>query len=224
MDRLLSLLAWLPPLLLCACSVIGPQRGEPEYAPVPPPASPIATSAGAIFPYGQNLTLFEDVTARRQGDLLTIVLVERTDATKSADTSLSRDTDINIPAPVILGVPVTNNGVPVDTRIQSQTDFDGDGDSAQSNKLNGSITVTVAEVLANGALVVQGEKWIGINRGEEYIRLRGIVRPVDIRPDNTVPSTQVGNVEIAYGGSGELADANRVGWLGRFFLSVIWPL
>jgi flagellar L-ring protein precursor FlgH len=186
--------------------------------------APLEPSAGAIYPYGPDLALFEDIKARRQGDLLTIVLVERTDAQKSADTSLSRDTDIDIPAPVILGQPVTHNGVPVDTRLQSSTDFDGNGDSAQSNALTGSITVTVAEVLPNGTLVVQGEKWIGINRGEEYIRVRGIVRPVDIRADNTVLSTQIGNVEIAYGGTGELASANRMGWLGRFFTSVIWPL
>ncbi len=212
-------------LLLCGCGSIGPTRGDPEYAPsLPPVTAPVEPSSGAIYPYGPGLALFEDIKARRQGDLLTVVLVERTDAAKSADTSLSRDTDVDIPAPVILGVPVTHNGVPVDTRLQASTDFAGDGDSAQSNQLTGSVTVTVAEVLPNGALVVQGEKWVGINRGEEYVRLRGIVRPVDIRADNTVLSTQVGNVEIAYGGTGELASANRMGWLGRFFTSVIWPL
>ena len=108
--------------------------------------------------------------------------------------------------------------------IESQSAFDGEGDSAQSNTLDGDITVSVVGVLPNGNLVVQGEKWITINQGDEYIRLQGIVRPVDISTDNTVLSTKVGNAQIAYGGTGVLADTNRQGWLTRFFSTVIWPL
>ncbi|HKK03898.1 MAG TPA: flagellar basal body L-ring protein FlgH, partial [Gammaproteobacteria bacterium] len=101
--------------------------------------------------------------------------------------------------------------------------FDGEGDAAQSNQLEGSITVTVSEVLPNGNLVIQGEKWVKINQGQEYIRLRGIVRPVDIGPDNTVLSTQVADAQLAYGGTGVVAQSNSPGWLTRFFNSPLWP-
>jgi len=83
--------------------------------------------------------------------------------------------------------------------------------------------VTVVEVLANGNLVVQGEKWININQGEEYIRLRGIVRPSDISPDNTIASVRVANAQIQYSGDGSLADANEQGWLAKFFNSPWMP-
>jgi flagellar L-ring protein precursor FlgH len=89
--------------------------------------------------------------------------------------------------------------------------------------LDGSITVTVAERLPNGNLRVQGEKRITINQGEEYIRLEGIVRPVDIGPENTVPSTQVADAAITYSGRGNLAATNRPGWLTRFFNSPWFP-
>ena len=79
------------------------------------------------------------------------------------------------------------------------------------------------ERLANGNLVVSGEKWITINRGEELIRVTGIVRPVDIRPDNSIDSTQVANAKIEYRGVGTLADSNRPGWLTRFFNSPWFP-
>ena len=83
--------------------------------------------------------------------------------------------------------------------------------------------MTVADVLANGNLVVRGEKWIHINHGDEYIRLRGIVRPVDISASNTVLSTQVADAELAYGGTGQVARSSAPGWLTRFFTSRIWP-
>jgi len=81
----------------------------------------------------------------------------------------------------------------------------------------------VTEVLANGNLLVRGEKLIGINQGHEYVRLSGIVRAQDIQPDNSVLSTQVADAQISYGGKGALADSNEHGWLTRFFVSSWWP-
>ena len=147
-----------------------------------------------------------------------------TDAAKKAGTSTVKDTNVDIANPTLLGRAVTAGGVPLlRNSLSSTQDFQGEGDSSQSNKLEGSITVSVAQVLPGGNLLVQGEKWIRINQGDEYVRLRGIVRPVDIRPDNTVLSTQVGNAEISYGGTGQVANANTMGWLARFFISALWP-
>jgi flagellar L-ring protein precursor FlgH len=70
---------------------------------------------------------------------------------------------------------------------------------------------------------VRGEKWLTLNRGEEFIRLRGFVRPDDVLPDNSVPSTKVADVRITYSGTGELAESNRQGWMSRFFNSEYWP-
>jgi flagellar L-ring protein precursor FlgH len=101
--------------------------------------------------------------------------------------------------------------------------FSGEGGSEQSNQLTGNVTATVVEVLPNGYLRIRGEKLISINKGDEYIRLTGVVRPVDIQADNSILSTMVANAEIAYGGTGMLADASEMGWLGRFFNSRWWP-
>jgi flagellar L-ring protein precursor FlgH len=126
--------------------------------------------------------------------------------------------------PIIAGRPVTANGTTVlHSELESDNSFDGQADSSQSNRLDGSITVTVAERLPNGNLLVRGEKLITINQGEEFIRLQGIIRPVDIGPENTVASTKVADAMITYSGRGALADANRPGWLGRFFNSPWFP-
>jgi flagellar L-ring protein precursor FlgH len=190
------------------------------------PAAPLPTerNQGAIYQPALAATLFEDYKARRVGDLLTVVLAEQTNARKSANASTSRDANAQLLDPTLLGRPVTRNGVPIlNTDVTATQGFNGEGSAEQSNELEGSIAVTVAEVLPNGNLVVQGEKWMKINQGEEYIRLRGIVRPVDIGPSNSVLSTQVADAELAYGGTGTVARSSAPGWLSRFFASPLWP-
>jgi flagellar L-ring protein precursor FlgH len=181
-------------------------------------------NGGAIYNTSSAVTLFQDYKARRVGDVLSVVLAERTNARKSANASASKESSAQVLDPILFGRPVTRDGTPIlNTDISATRDFEGEGGAAQSNLLEGVITVTVAEVLGNGNLVVQGEKWLRLNQGEEYLRLRGIVRPVDIRADNTVLSTQIGDAQIAYGGTGTLAQSSSPGWLTRFFNSPIWP-
>jgi flagellar L-ring protein precursor FlgH len=225
LGRLLT--AALVPVFLSACAgPLGVARGtDPAFVPVAP-ADPIPPqlNSGAIFQVSQRGGLFDDDKARRVGDILTVLLVERTQARKSAATTASKESNVELQNPSLLGVPVTRNGIPIfNATVDGSRSFDGQGDSAQSNELDGSIAVTVAEVLSNGNLRIQGEKWIRINHGEEYIRLQGIVRPVDIGPDNSILSTQIANVQVAYGGTGALADSNQPGWLTRIFSSPIFP-
>ena len=107
--------------------------------------------------------------------------------------------------------------------LNDSSHFDGEGTSAQSNQLSGYISVTVARRLANGNLLVRGQKWITLNQGREFVRIQGIVRPVDIGPDNIVPSYNVADAVISYGGQGTLADSNTKSWLARFFDSPWMP-
>jgi flagellar L-ring protein precursor FlgH len=223
--RLAALLAGMSFIGGCA-TIQGPTQGDNEsYAPIMPvPSASRQAYNGAIYQTGAGLSLFTDNKARHVGDVLTIVLSENTNASKSANTSTSKESDIALPDPTIFGGPVTINGRSIlNNSINTETEFDGQGSSTQSNQLTGYITVTVAEVLANGNLVVQGEKWLELNQGKEFVRFRGIVRSSDVQPDNTIDSTKVANAQIYYGGTGALADANAQGWLGRFFNSKVWP-
>jgi flagellar L-ring protein precursor FlgH len=200
------------------------RQGDADFAPVAPEDYvPHVQNNGSIYMAGYSKTWFEDIKARQVGDILTVILDEQTDATKQASTGITKDNSTNISAPKILGQDVTLKGEPLSTSLESANDFSGQSDSSQSNKLQGSITVTVSRVLPNGNMVVQGEKWIAINQGDEYVRLRGIVRPVDVTPNNTVLSRQVGNAQITYRGKGAPAEANAIGWLARFFNTPIWP-
>ena len=209
--------------LSAGCSTV-PHPDESFAATLPEEVPAAASANGAIFQDGHNETLFDDAVARRVGDVLTVVLQENTNAAKSAVTTTKKTTTEAMAAPTLLGGSLTVHGRSLlNNSLNDASTFDGEGDSSQSNQLTGSITVTVAKRLANGNLLVRGQKWITINQGREYVRLQGIVRPVDISPNNTVPSTMVADATIAYGEQGTLNDANSKGWLARFFDSKWLP-
>ncbi len=209
----------------CASEPTTIKGDEARFAAALPAAGPDpAAASGSLYHVSTSQSLFADFKARRVGDTLTVLLVEETSASNSASTSTSRDSSVELLDPIVGGRPVTSSGTPIlNTDISSSQSFAGQGQASQSNSLEGSIAVTVSDVLPNGNLIVQGEKWIKLNRGEEFIRLRGIVRPVDISAVNSVLSTQVADAELAYGGSGQVARSTAQGWLAKFFGSVLWP-
>ena len=204
-----------------------PIDSDPNYEPVAAmqyPRPPAVESTGAIYIANQNVTLFEDMSARQVGDVVTVVLAEATNAAKSSDTKLGKNNANSITDPVLAGqTRVIGNGSSLAFELGTNHSFDGESASNQRNSLQGSVTVIVSEVLPGGNLYVQGEKWIHINQGNEYIQLRGIIRPVDISANNTILSTKVADARISYGGTGATAEVNSVGWLSRFFMSPIWP-
>jgi flagellar L-ring protein precursor FlgH len=222
--KIAGLGAMLGLLSACAASQIA-VKPDPQYAPVD--LNTVAfqpVSNGSIFQQGRSVRLFEDSKAFRIGDLLSITLSESTNASKSAATNTKKDSDIGISATALLGVLPTFKGDPFLTNTaNSAKEFTGSGDSAQSNSLTGEITVTVADILPNGTLLVRGEKIIGLNQGSEYIRLSGLVRPQDVSANNVVQSRKLANARIFYGGGGAIADSNTKGWLSRLFDSPLFP-
>ena len=202
-----------------------PKPGDPYYAPTATPTANLPQQTeGSLYRGEQGLSLFTDRKALSVGDVITITLNERTVSSKSANVEIDKESNLEFDAGPLLGGTPNIRGSDLGTDLESTREFQGESEADQSNSLQGNISVTVAEVLPNGGLVVRGEKWITINRGAEYIRISGIVRPDDVSPDNTVPSTRLANAQITYSGTGELASSQSMGWLTRFFNSPIWPL
>jgi flagellar L-ring protein FlgH len=211
MTRILALAA--AAVLLTANGRPSPDH-RPAYAPPPPPPP----ANGAIFQansYYAPLTVGQ--RASNIGDVLTIVLVERTQAQKTSTATTGRDGSIGLTPPSTGPLSIFN---PSDVAMGGNSAFNGRGQAAQSNMLSGEISVTVVETFPNGTMLVRGEKRVRINRGDEFIRVSGLVRAADIGPDNRVASTRVADADISYSGTGEIARASRQGWLQRFFSMV----
>lgn len=198
---------------------------DPAYAPVAPAdLRPPVQNTGAIYQSGYDMRLFEDNKATRVGDILTIKLKEVTQAKKADDLNTAKNISASVSAPSIMGFALSAlTGNDAKTELASKRTFNGQGKADQSNSLEGNISVTVTEVLPNGNLKVRGEKQVTLNQGDEYIRLSGIVRPVDIATDNTISSDKVADATLMYIGEGAMADASKMGWLSRAMLSPWFP-
>ena len=210
-------------LVVLAASPAGARKSELAAAAFMPTYAPDAvqpvTPNGSIFQAAAGYApLTSGSLASRVGDILTISLVERTQAPKSNSANTDRSGNIGLTPPTT-GI-LSKLFSPSDVAASGTQGFKGKGDAAQSNALSGEITVTVAKVFGNGSMLVRGQKQLTLNRGDEYIQLSGIVRAADIGPDNRVPSTRVADAQISYSGKGEIARASRQGWLQRFFSMV----
>ncbi|QGG80215.1 flagellar basal body L-ring protein FlgH [Litorivicinus lipolyticus] len=212
-------------LVGCGGGVIAPKPGDEAYAPVVQQnALPPVIPNGSIYQTGRTMDLFADSRARNIGDIVTVTLQESTQASKSATSNSSKSSTANISAPVIGGIAPSIFGKPLTASFgDNARGFNGAGAANQSNSLSGQISVMVVDRLPGGVLRISGEKWLELNQGKEYIRLTGLIRDQDIDPSNGISSTKIADARIAYSGSGPIGDANRPGWLARFFNSPVWP-
>ncbi|MBL0423330.1 flagellar basal body L-ring protein FlgH [Ramlibacter sp. AW1] len=204
----------------CAAMVPSPpvemvsQPAIPVVAPKAAPATP-----GAIFQAATHRPLFEDRRARLVGDTLTIVIEEQVSARQQSTSKVDRSGSLGIAAnalPYASARTLGRLGVDVESNVANKAD----GQTGTANSFSGSITVLVQQVLANGNLLVAGEKQIGVNENVDVLRFSGVVNPVHIRGGNLVSSTQVAEARLEQRGRGDLGRVQPMGWLSRFFLSV----
>jgi flagellar L-ring protein precursor FlgH len=217
--------------LLSGCSAQPRMMPTAEFSPIQPiPAKKPQQPTGSIFTNGREL--FGDMrsyqaTEIQVGDLITVLLSETTQASRTSGVSTSRES--------------TNDAIGADQKdsIVNKLGFgtgfftglrttgstitsDGAGVAGQTASLTGSISAMVVEVLANGNLIIVGEKQLALTEGSEFIRVKGIIRPADIQPDNTVLSTRIAHAQISYQGTGDLANATTTSW-GNKLLYKFWP-
>lgn len=206
----------------CASSPKSIVHQPTSVRPVPQP-EPLYGN-GAIFQSNSRGSLFEDRAARQVGDVLTVSIEENLIAKSKSSSnanrsgSLSQTASTPLAAPYLPGVleKVANAGY----KLESANKFDGKGETNAENTFTGNITVTVVEVLANGNLVVSGEKQIAIHNQHEFLRFSGVVSPFDIKPGNQISSTKVADARIEQRASGSVGDVQDAGWLQKLFMAV----
>ena len=188
----------------------------------PMTATPVAAQAmpandGAIFRVAAHRPLFEDRRARLIGDTITINITEKTTAAKQGASSASKDGSVDGSISAFLSTAIPKATL----SANSSNKYDDKADANSSNTFNGSITVTVIQVLENGNLVVSGEKQVSFDKGTEFVRFSGVVNPDNITLGNFVASTQVADARIEYRTSSKIDSAQIMSILARFFLSFI---
>lgn len=214
--------------VLGGCSTYVSQIEGQAFEPVDPAINLAAEQPinGAIFRSGQSGLFATDQRARRVGDILTVTFNEVFAATKAQTAASSKADAFGVTLPTGLpniltgGFDKDPGGNGAGLTAGTNRTFSGAGNAAQSNSFTGSLAVTVIRVFANGNMEVTGQKEITLNNGNEYVRVKGIVRPEDISATNIVSSNRLADAQIRYTGSGHLADTSKPGWLSQFMRAV----
>ncbi len=193
------------------------------YKNMKPASSP---PPGTIFRgVNSSSSVLSDHRARAIGDIITIVISERTTASEKAGTATKRTSTTTAGIPNFFGLESQiPSGIASDKLINANTknDFDGSGQTTRDGTLTATITARVVDVLPNGNLVIEGKREIVINEEKKEILVQGIVRPRDLDYNNSVQSSMIADAKIIYTGVGVLAEKQRPGWLARV-VDAIWP-
>jgi flagellar L-ring protein precursor FlgH len=223
-----SLVVLAVPALFVGCGLVEQVQRQPRIdvleSPLVEPAAPAPPTRtnGAIYQADRYRPLFEDHRARMVGDSLTVQITEKVSATQKSTSTVDKAGTVEAG---ITALPLVNPNSfgRAGAAGTSNNTFSGKGTTENSNDFSGTITASVVKVLANGHLIITGEKQIGVNANVDVLRFSGQVDPRAILPGNVVPSTAIANVRIEQRGRGQQAEAQSMGWLARFFLS-LWPV
>ena len=197
-------------------------KPSPDFQPVYPLAKDVVkVPTGGIYSNRQSDAWFGRGRNYQVGDVITVLLDENTKSLRTQNAAVSREGKTTLPSglntqlgknPFLTGIDLTSN----------KASSTGTGTADQLATLTGSVAVTVVEILANGNLMVRGEKKLGLAEGTEVIQVSGVIRPEDVGPNSTVQSRRLANAQIAYRGSGDLANATKAGW-GTTLMHKFWP-
>ncbi len=209
-------------IMLSGCAQHNADRVSIDFEPMYPQEMPLVETnnrSGTIFNATRGNLFSMESRAQMVGDIITVQFAESFQATKSQNAATAKSNDSSISLPTALGTPELS------TKLGSSlaNTFSGSGSSAQSNSLNGQVSVHVVRVFQNGNLEILGQKKLTLNNGDEYIRVHGIVRPKDINEKNIVSSDRIANANIQYIGAGDIAASAKKGWYSKI-LDTINPL
>lgn len=158
-------------------------------------------------------SLFSDNKANQRGDAVTIIVIESSQASNNAETTAGRNSQLGLN----FSGSMDQTKLPsVDADLSTANSFSGSGSTKATGVVRTKISATVDSVLANGNMLIKGNRKIVINGEEQMINIKGIVRPSDIAADNTVLSYNISDAEITFEGSGLIDDSQKPGWLTKF--------
>jgi flagellar L-ring protein precursor FlgH len=214
-------------LLISGCvtqQVAGPSA---EYAPViPQPRIASSIPTGSIYSASNADSWFGEKKTYQVGDIVTVLLSESVNGSASASSDVSKDASTKVFTPAQLarfgGIGALIDQEAADGQFDTSVSSSGSGESGQSASLSGTMTAQILEVYSNGNLMIRGEKIVNFSTGSEVIQVKGIIRPQDIQPDNTVQSKRIASAQISYKGIGQNTNASRTPW-GTNILMAIWP-
>ncbi|MCP4679331.1 MAG: flagellar basal body L-ring protein FlgH [Deltaproteobacteria bacterium] len=222
-----------PALIIAACLVVSLAGCEPRHIKAYTPRHRVYEpgqyaadeSDGGVYSGSLYSTstpsLFEDLRASRVGDILTVVIDEESKGKGDASTKLGKSSGIESGVVNFLGLMagITERYPDMDPtaliKLMSKSDFKGEGETSRNGKLEGMIAVRVENVMPNGDLFIEGHKVILLNEEELHFYVSGVIRQLDVNPENSVRSSLIADAQVEFSGRGVVSDQQSPGWLHR---------
>lgn len=229
-----AFVATLLSVFVVGCSK--PYLEEPPW----PAATPIARPPERARSANQSTSLwaddapltggYDDRRARHVGDLVTVIVIESSQASREATTDVSRDSSVGAGVTALLGAPLDlgldnlygKTGFDPKLGATTANAYKGAGTTTRKDVLSARVAARVVNILEDGNLVIEGRRQVKVNEETQYLFVRGIARATDITPDNTVSSVALADAQILYGGNGLVASQQKPGWLYRI-VDAVWP-
>jgi len=211
-------------IIMCSCGVRDP---KPPFNPTAIrniPVTPVKPPEGSIYDSNSNVGIFQDFRARKTGDVITILIEEDLKGEKNVETNTDKQSEISSGIGGVFGTELAKLLSPAGTTIadptkmfsgSSQDTFKGTGKTSRDGNLKGTVSARVVDVFPNGNIMIEGTRELKINNESQYLILTGIVRPQDIKSDNTISSTKLADARISYTGGGSLSEKTSPGWFSR---------
>jgi len=180
-------------------------------------------SPGSLWSSSALLSdLARDLRASRVDDLVTIQVTERADASSTGDTKTSRQSDVKSNIASVFGSTAVKHPLANLANLSTNTSLQGQGATTRQTTLTTTLSARVTQVLPNGYLVVEGHKDTMINSERQIVAVRGVIRPSDLGPGNTIPSDRLAQLELRINGKGVVGDAiRRPNILYRILLGIL---
>jgi flagellar L-ring protein precursor FlgH len=215
--------------LLGGCATTPPSKHDylkPQPLPVKAESNPPPEN-GSVFSPRTHISLFQDHRLWKNGDLVTINILQNASASTGDNTQLQRQASSDMNVSAFLGVPLTfghfrGQRFSPTFKTNDDTNFKGKGQTSASNNVEAQVTAVVTEIKPNGIMAIQGRTNVNINGNVRAIAITGYVRPQDIGPDNTVASNDLANMNVQYVGKGPTESAHHIPWLINL-LNKFWP-
>lgn len=180
-------------------------------------------SAGSLYAPGSGLAdAARDLRAGQMNDIVTIIVSESLTAVASGATNTSRKSSATSNITAAYGMLNSAARIANPLNVSGDQQLQGAGQTSRNMALTTTLSARVVEVTANGTLVVEGVRDIGVNSEKQKITVRGLIRPSDLTPSNTILSTQVANLQVKVDGKGVVGDAiRRPHFLYRLLLGLL---
>ena len=185
-------------------------------------AGPLAAQSLWLAAGSRELSLTSDPKASRVGDIITIIIAESTSLSSSSNKTTNTSESAQGAVTQFLFPPAvsgfgTNGGQLPGFGWGGKSDYSGGGNVNNSQVVTGRAAMLIADVLPNGNLVLEGARRVSFSGETQLVVLRGIVRPADVSPVNTVLSTNIAEARLEFLSEGELSSAQKRGWLSKLY-------